>query len=146
MATFYTNRMKLNRVLLVDDDNTSNYITEAAIKRIHFCDEVVIKTDAASALEYLEKECLSLNQFPDLILLDLKMPGMDGFEFIEAYEMACSKIKHEIVIVILTSSQNGDDLIRLRKLGKFDVLNKPLTSVMLEDIYHKYFRHRSELA
>lgn len=137
--------MKINRILLVDDDHVSNFVSTEAIKKAKFSDEIIVKTNGTDALEYLQQECPSSNKYPDLILLDLKMPGIDGFEFLEAFEMASKKIKHIIEVVILTSSRNPEDFMRLRKLGKYYVMNKPLTESILEDIYHRYFRNRAIL-
>src|SRR3712207_159254 len=116
--------MKIDRILLVDDDSISNFVSTEAIKKIGFAEEIIVKTNAREALAYLEKECKSLNKYPDLILLDLKMPGMDGFEFIAEFEMACERISHEIVVVILTSSRDGDDMVKLRRLGNYYLMNK----------------------
>ena len=137
--------MKIKRILLVDDDHVSNFISKKAIEKANFADEIIVKNNGDDALVYLNKECPSLNQYPDLILLDLKMPGIDGFEFLEAFEMASKKIKHPIEVVILTSSRNPEDFMRLRKIGKYYVMNKPLTESILEDIYHRYFRNREIL-
>jgi CheY-like chemotaxis protein len=136
--------MKIDRILLVDDDSISNFVSTEAIKKIGFADEIIVKTNARDALVYLEKECKTHNKYPDLILLDLKMPDMDGFEFIAEFEMACDKINQNIVVVILTSSRDGDDMVRLRRLGNYYLMSKPLTPEKLVDIHHRYFRFRRQ--
>src|SRR5690606_16477417 len=122
-------------------DHISNFISKKAIEKADFANEIIIKTNGLEALTYLKEECLSKNKFPDLILLDLKMPGMDGFEFLEEFEMVSQKFPCAIEVVILTSSRNPDDFMKLRKLGKYYVMNKPLTESILEDIFHRYFRN-----
>jgi CheY-like chemotaxis protein len=137
--------MRLNKVLLVDDDSVSNFISKSAIEKINFSNNIIIKTDGREALEYIQSECSSMNEFPDLILLDLKMPGMDGFEFLEECEMICRNIREHIVIVILTSSRDADDIVRLRDMGNYFLTNKPLTDEKLIDIHHRYFRGKEIL-
>jgi CheY-like chemotaxis protein len=137
--------MKLERVLLVDDDEISNHVSRSAIQRVKMANQIVIKSDGKDAIEYIQNDCVQWNQFPDLIFLDLKMPGMDGFDFIKSFDKISNLIKKKIVIVILTSSQNADDIIRLRKLGNYFLINKPLTADKVIDIHHRYFRDRTVL-
>jgi CheY-like chemotaxis protein len=132
--------MKLERVLLVDDDSISNHLSKVTLNKINAANEVIVKTDGRDALKYIQKECKSMSQYPELILLDLKMPGMDGFEFLEEFEMVCKDVRHHIVVVILTSSRNADDVIRLRRLGNYFIVNKPLSAEKVDDILHRYFR------
>jgi CheY-like chemotaxis protein len=138
--------LRLNKILLVDDDSISNFVAKSAIDKLKFADELIIKTDGKEGLSYLEEFCKPLNNYPDLILLDLKMPGMDGFAFLEEFELLCKKMRKEIIVVILTSSKDADDIIRLRRLGNYYLLNKPLTGEKLMDVYHRYFRDKKVLS
>jgi len=137
--------MKLERILLVDDDDISNHVSRNAIQKLNMADRIVIKSDGKEALEYIQNECTPYNEFPDLIFLDLKMPGMDGFDFIKAFDKISNRIREHIVVVILTSSKNADDIIQLRRLGNYYMLTKPLTADKLIDIHHRYFRDRTVL-
>ena len=74
---------KYKKILLVDDDETSNFLNELLIKGMDIVEEVSIASNGQEALNYLENESGS---FPQLIFLDLNMPVMDGFEFLEAFE------------------------------------------------------------
>ena len=73
----------LKSVLLVDDDNINNFINERLLTKNNFCDNIVIKNNGDQALSYLQNECLERRIFPDLILLDINMPVINGIEFIE---------------------------------------------------------------
>lgn len=109
----------LDKIFLIDDDPVTNFINEDIIVELHLVDQIEVFTEAKDALACLHK----CPQEPDLILLDLNMPGFNGFDFIEALQTVISQIK----IVVLTSSKLNHDLERLKALGITNILSKPLT-------------------
>lgn len=116
---------KLTSILLVDDDDISNYITESLIKEMAISEEVAVVTDGRQALDYIENhELLSQHQTGHiLVLLDLNMPVMDGFEFMEEYEKRPWRDK--VSVVMLTSSSNPKDLKNLKNYPFAGYLQKP---------------------
>jgi DNA-binding response OmpR family regulator len=132
---------KIERVLLIDDDPIVNTRNKALLEYHGFSDTIIIKNNSQDALNYLEKECDKEKGFPNLIILDLKMPGMDGFEFLVEFEKICAKLRFDTVVVILTVSRDPDDFIKLRQLGNYYIFHKPLKLENLDDIYSRYFRH-----
>ena len=76
---------KLNLVLLVDDDEISNFVTEKHIDRSNLVDHLEIKTNGQEAAEYLSN---CKNTYPDLVLLDINMPLMSGFELLDHYQQS----------------------------------------------------------
>lgn len=105
-----------------------------------FAEEILVMPNAAQALDYLKADCGKDKKCPDLIILDLKMPGMDGFDFLREFEKMYLGMPPDTVVVILTTSRNADDIITLRGLGNYFLISKPLTKDNLIDIHHRYFR------
>lgn len=97
---------KLKSVLLVDDSDATNELTSFHLRRLKLCDEIYVKKNGKEALLFLQEKKIS----PDLILLDINMPVMNGFEFLEAYSKLELSSKDSIIIVLLTSSSNPSDI------------------------------------
>lgn len=122
-------------VMLIDDNEIDNLINQKMIESSAICQHILVHTGARSAIEFLRNiEKLSgaiadaKKLIPDIILLDIDMPLMDGFQFLEEFEKLSDTVKNDIKIVMLTSSMNPNDLSRAKK-SKFvsKYLNKPLT-------------------
>ena len=121
----------LKSVLLVDDDNINNFINERLLTKNNFCDNIVIKNNGDQALSYLQNECLERRIFPDLILLDINMPVINGIEFIEILHKLNIAELNLIKICILSTSENESDLQKVNKMGDFFWVSKPLTQEKL---------------
>lgn len=130
---------KLKSVLLVDDDSINNFINERLIKKMDLTEEVNISLNGKEALEYLKKRSEEGKPSPELILLDINMPVMDGFEFLEAFQKLEIPDKNSIIIVMLTTSTNPSDTERLENTGVEGYINKPLTEQKLRDVLEKHF-------
>lgn len=132
---------KLNCIMLVDDNPDDNFFHEREIKKDHLAAEVVVKNSGMEALEYLRsKEDISRLP-PDLIFLDINMPGMNGWEFLEEYSKLDNKFQSDVLIIMLTTSDNPDDEERSRAWRNIsDYITKPLTKEKMKLIVNKYFR------
>lgn len=131
----------LKYILLIDDDEDDNYFHEKAIKKNNPENIVIIKTSGILALEYLE----SVNNTgprPDLIFLDINMPRMNGWEFLDAYNLLDKKQQSEAIIIMLTTSQNLQEKSQAKSWSfVFDYITKPLTPDIIQEIVKKYFSH-----
>lgn len=128
---------KKNMVVLIDDNEIDNFINKEIIKRAKITDNIKDFTSAVSALEYFEsfEGNGSEGQLPDLIFLDINMPVMDGFEFVERFINLQENITENTSIIMLTSSDNPEDMQRVKKYKIIkDYIIKPLKLDKLEEI------------
>jgi CheY-like chemotaxis protein len=128
---------KLNCIMLVDDSPDDNFFHEREIKKADLANIVITKVSAKKALDYLKSK---EEPRSDLIFLDINMPGMNGWEFLEEYTRLDNELHRGVIIVMLTTSDNSDDLARAKKWGIVsDYITKPLTRAIMKDIADKYF-------
>lgn len=119
--------MNNKHILLIDDDPLNNLINRKLIKRILPEVEVTEDLDARAALERIKNE-----PNPDLILLDLNMPGMNGWEFLDHFD----KTGKEITIFILTSSIDPDDYRKSKNYKSVKkYIEKPLNSNKISTLF-----------
>lgn len=135
-----TPKYKYRTIMLIDDNEIDNFINEKLIKAYHFAENVYVHTSTKSALEYLRNIEVTLNDLPaDLIpshiLLDINMPILDGFHFLDEFEKFKPELINRIKIVMLTTSLNPLDIEKSRNykhVVKF--IHKPLTENELSDL------------
>ena len=129
---------KLKKVLLVDDDDIANSINKVIIKHAKFADEIVAETIATEALNYIRKENEE-GALPELIFLDINMPEMDGWDFVDEYEKLGIE-NNGSRIIMLTSSINPRDQNRASLIDVItDFMSKPLSPEILDKIYLDHF-------
>jgi CheY-like chemotaxis protein len=122
---------KYRSVMLIDDNEIDNLINQKMIESASITEFIYIHTGAKSAIEFLrnmEKLDLADKVLPDIIFLDIDMPLMDGFQFLDEFEKLNLSTKKKCKIVMLTSSINPQDFNRSKKYVNVKLyLNKPLT-------------------
>lgn len=120
----------LKKVLLVDDDKVTNLMHGRLIKHTGLVDEIDVATDGAAALEYLEARDAAGDPLPELILLDIHMPRMDGFEFLENYAFLPEQIRESstLIIMLSTSVLRADHDRAEADPNVYAFVNKPVKS------------------
>ncbi|MEI8280350.1 MAG: response regulator [Bacteroidota bacterium] len=121
--------MKFSFTLLVDDDSTSNLISERILSKTNLTEKVHVTWNGKEAIDYIVSSIDEGNDIvdcPDFILLDINMPIMDGFEFLDAFQKIDTRGK-DIKIVMLTSSIDRHDMETSKKYPIHGYITKPLT-------------------
>lgn len=131
-----------SRVLLVDDSIDDNFINTRLLRKTGFTSHVEVMKDGLDALNYLRRLAAggpeALGELPQVVFLDIRMPRLDGFEFLAEYEQLPAAMRERIVIVILTSSLLTMDRERAAAHASLvHYLVKPLTRQKLEDLKDK---------
>ncbi|MBC8053497.1 MAG: response regulator [Sphingobacteriaceae bacterium] len=133
---------KLNCILLVDDDISTNFLHKKILQKAEVAEEILVALNGKEAIDYLAgnyEKSAGENPQPDLILLDINMPLMDGWEFLNEYKNLEMK-KDAIIIVMLTTSLNPDDRLRAETIPEISGFqSKPLSFDMLTDILEDHF-------
>ena len=143
MSESNANPNQLQLVLLVDDDETTNYINRRVLAKADIAGQVDVVTNGEEALDYLKQAGLPGSgrayRQPDLMFVDIKMSVMDGFEFLDEYQSLPLEMKAG-KLIMLSSSASFYDLHRLKQYP--DVVQhiaKPLTTSHLAEILDAYF-------
>jgi CheY-like chemotaxis protein len=127
---------QLNFVLLIDDNEDDNYYHELILREAGAAQQIQIAETGNSALDFLQETSTA----PELIFLDINMPRMNGWEFLERYKKLKIDQKANVIIIMLTTSLNPEDARKAKTIPEIDDFeSKPLTSEMIKKIMKKFF-------
>lgn len=131
-------KKKLNCILLVDDDHDDNLYHQIILDEMNIAHRIDVVLNGLDALAYLKNENV---EAPEIIFLDLNMPKMNGWEFLEHYKHLNKEQKARVVLVILTTSANPDHIKKAKEIEEVTGFEtKPLTKQMLHDLLNKHFK------
>lgn len=127
-------------VLLIDDNDVDLKINAKLIKISNLFDEVVVCQSADEGLTYLNRRMADVQKLPDFILLDIQMPDLDGFDFLEYYKKLPKKLTEKCLVVMLSSTLDYGDIKKAEASQHVvKLLKKPLRARDLEELLKKYF-------
>jgi len=128
--------MKL--ALLIDDDPIANMINERVVKKSGAADQIAVCKSARSGLEFLTVQMQTGQPGPEIILLDINMPVMDGFGFLDELNNFPSDFAGHIKVAMLTSSLDESDKTRSSLYKNVvDFINKPLNEAKIRELTEK---------
>ena len=118
----------MSKVFIIDDDTIHQRIAQIMIEKHQLFDEYTSFTEAEKAVDFL-KENISIPQnLPDVILLDLNMPVIDGWDFLDLYEGFKDQVSKAIRIFIVTSSVDEKDILKAQRYSTvIGFISKPLS-------------------
>lgn len=121
----------LKRIMLIDDDHFTNFYNQHILERAKICESIIVFQNAKEALEYLN----TTEESVDLILLDVNMPVMNGWQFLEEFEKLSTNKKTAMIAIMLTSSINSDDEEKANTFAAVkEFISKPLTPEKVTEI------------
>lgn len=133
----------LNSILCIEDDAITLMLYKMVLTKASFTNEIITTTNGEEALNYINKlnEANSdgtIKNVPQLIFLDLNMPVMGGWEFLEIFSSSEYAEYNHIKVIILSSTVDPDDLEKSKKFSMvIDFLSKPISRELLEYIKSK---------
>ena len=128
---------KNKTIMLIDDNDIDNFINEKLIKSYYFAENVYVHTSTKSALEFLHNIEVTLGEIPEdlipsYIFLDINMPILDGFHFLDEFEKVAPNLKKKIKVSMLTTSLNPLDIEKSKMYPNvIKFIHKPLTEAEL---------------
>lgn len=132
---------KLNKVLIVDDDPSSNYLTQMVLEEMDITEQIYTADTGKEALQFVQQSAeqgIDINsKKPNLIFLDINMPVMDGFEFLDHFEQLHRDNITDFHVVLLTTSINERDVEKAKKYNILSYMEKPITEEKINIIILK---------
>ncbi len=118
---------------LIDDDQIFQFITDSTLKRINPNISIEKYYDGEQGINSIKERLDTPETLPDIVMLDINMPFMNGWDFLKEYQTINNKIEKTIHIYMLTSSDDPDDIEKAKKISELSgYLIKPVTEVELE--------------
>lgn len=123
------------KVCIVDDDDIYQFTMVKTMKSLNLTDKVMVFSDGEEALDFMLDNLHNDKELPDVIFLDIDMPIMDGFQFMEEYVKIKPKLGKKITIYMVSSSVDPVDIERAKKISEItDYIVKPITHDQLKHI------------
>ncbi|MGI4761696.1 MAG: response regulator [Janthinobacterium lividum] len=138
----------LNHIVLIEDNETTSFLNNRLLSRLGVARQVTSFSKAEEALNFLwgdDTAGATPQVTPDLVFVDLKMPGMNGFDFLERYSQLAPDAQERTVVAVLTTSMHGADTARVAQYPNVEYLTKPLTEEKMQRLLAKRFASSAKL-
>lgn len=129
----------LKKIMLVDDDEIFVFLISKTIEHLKLVEQIEVFENGLDALEYFEKHKFNNEILPEIVLLDLSMPIINGWQFLDQYSKISTHLTKKIDIYICSSSISPDDIARAKTIKEItDFIIKPISKEKLIDIVNNY--------
>lgn len=125
-------------LLLVDDDEIIVYLTQRIISETKLVELMNVFRNGKEAYDYISENRKNPDALPEIIFLDISMPIMNGWEFLDHFHKIKPEVEKSITIYVITSSTSSEDMNRARQISEVhDYLIKPVTKANFIEIISK---------
>jgi len=129
---------KIKILFFVDDDEVFTFLTTDIIEQTNLVDRIKIFENGLDAINFLKENKDTLEELPEIIFLDLSMPIMNGWQFLDEYRKLSPKIGKKIMIYVFSSSISPDDIERAKTISEVaDYIIKPINNDKLIEVLTK---------
>ncbi|WP_417611809.1 response regulator [Owenweeksia hongkongensis] len=123
---------------LIDDDDIYQYTFTRKLKRTNIPKKILVFSDGEEAIDFMSDNLSNIAEIPDIIFLDINMPVMDGWEFLEEFVKLKPKVGKEVTLYMVSSSVDPRDMERAQKISAVsDYLIKPVTETQILELMTK---------
>ena len=127
-------KSKVN-VLLIDDDTIYQFVARKTLEATGYINKIQVCSNGEEAYQFLERNMANADELPDVILLDVNMPVMNGWEFLELYQSLKPSISKDMQVFLVTSSMNDQDReFSRRYICVQDYIVKPLAREKIAEL------------
>ncbi|NNG11133.1 MAG: response regulator [Arenibacter sp.] len=125
----------LTKICIVDDDDIYRFTIERTLESLELATKTMTFSDGEQAINFISDHLNEDAELPDIIFLDIDMPVMDGFQFMEEYEKIKSNVAKDMTIYMVSSSLDPVDIDSAKKISSIsDYIVKPISSDRLKSI------------
>ena len=130
----------MKSILLIDDEDINLFILQNLLRLSRIKAEITFFNTSKKGIDYLQGLSEKGEKFPDLILLDIEMPVMNGWDFLEMYKQFDKDVTYDTKVIIFTTSIVEQDMAKAKSYEEVeDFVNKPMTIEMLKNIEQEHF-------
>lgn len=130
----------MKSILLIDDEDINLFILQNLLRLSRIKAEITFFNTSKKGIDYLQGLSEKGEKFPDLILLDIEMPVMNGWDFLEMYKQFDKNVTYDTKVIIFTTSIVEQDMAKAKSYEEVeDFVNKPMTIEMLKNIEQEHF-------
>ena len=126
---------KINTVCIIDDDDIYKFTTSHLLKKTDLVNKIILFSNGLKAINFLKDEIGNKENIPDILFLDVNMPVMDGWEFLEEYLLIKPMIPKTVAIYMVSSSVDEKDVLKAKSISTLSgYLVKPISSQNIMEV------------